>query len=148
MSEKIYKLEIVTPEKKAFSEDVVFSVFPGSEGELGILAGHAMLLARLNPGEIRITRPGSATVLHLAIAGGFLEVRNNQVSVLAETAETAAEIDRAEAQKAVTEAEEARKLAATPADRAAADVQLRIAIARLKVAGSAPGAPASTTKPA
>lgn len=133
MSEKTYKLEIVTPEKKALSQEVVFSVFPGSEGELGILADHAPLLARLMPGEIRVTRPGGV-VEHLAIAGGFLEVRNNQVSVLAETAESSAEIDKSEAQKAVSEAQGTLKKAGTDAERAAAELQLRKANARLKVA--------------
>jgi F-type H+-transporting ATPase subunit epsilon len=141
MSDKKYKLEIVTPEKKAFSGEVTFSVFPGSEGELGVLADHAPLLARLDPGEIRITRNG--VVEHLAIAGGFLEVRNNEVSVIAETAELPHEIDKNGALAAKTSAEEALKKAATNADKAAADLQLRKALARIKVAesGNAPAAP-------
>jgi F-type H+-transporting ATPase subunit epsilon len=146
MSEKAYKLEIVTPEKKACSLEAVFSVFPGSEGELGILADHAPLLARLVPGEVRITRPGAAAgmVERFAIAGGFLEVRNNQVSVLAETAEAPADIDKGAALKAKADAEEALKMAATEAEKAAAGLQLRKALARIKVAESAPAAaPAS-----
>lgn len=141
MSEKKYKLEIVTPEKKVFSGEVTFSVFPGSEGELGILADHAPLLARLDSGEIRITRDG--IISHLAIAGGFLEVRNNDVSVLAETAETPAEIDKAAASKAKTDAEEVLKKTSTDAERSAATIQLRIAIARIKVAESSPATPSS-----
>jgi F-type H+-transporting ATPase subunit epsilon len=144
MSDKKYKLEIVTPEKKAFSGEAVFSVFPGSEGELGIMADHAPLLARLDPGEVRITR-GDHTVEHLAIAGGFLEVRYNEVSVLAETAELPHEIDKTGALAAKTSAEEALKNAATDADKASAAIQLRKAVSRLKVAesGNAPSAPAA-----
>lgn len=85
MAEKTYQLDIVTPEKKIFSDKVDFSVFPGSEGELGILFDHAPLLSRLVPGEIRITR--NKNIESLAIAGGFLEVMSNEVSVLAESAE-------------------------------------------------------------
>lgn len=141
MSEKKYKLEIVTPEKKAFSGEVTFGVFPGSEGELGILADHAPLLARLDPGEIRITRDG--IISHLAIAGGFLEVRNNEVSVLAETAELPQEIDQSSARKSKTAAEEALKKAVNDADKAAAGLQLRIAAARIKVAEFSPAAASS-----
>jgi F-type H+-transporting ATPase subunit epsilon len=134
MSNKKYKLEIVTPEKKAFSGEVEFSVFPGSEGELGIMADHAPLLARLDPGEIRITRESG--IEHLAIAGGFLEVRANDVSVLAETAEFPGEIDKSSALKSKTDAEEALKKAVSDTDKAAADLQLRKAMARIKVAES------------
>lgn len=141
MSDKKYRLEIVTPEKKAFSGEVDFSVFPGSEGELGILADHAPLLARLDPGEIRITRNNA--IERLAITGGFLEVRNNDVSVLAETAETPAEIDKSAALAAKAGAEEALKTAATDADRVSAALQLRKAIARVKVAERSP-APVNT----
>jgi len=138
MSEKSYKLEIVTPEKKAYSQEVVFSVFPGSEGELGILAGHAPLLSRLNPGEIRITRAGGGAAERFAIAGGFLEVRGSEVSVLAETAEAPAEIDKEEALKAKSDADAALARASTDPEKAAARMLLRKATARITVAEYAP----------
>jgi len=136
MAEKKYLLEIVTPEKKIFSEnDVEFSVFPGSEGELGILADHAPLLSRLSPGEIRITR--NKVVECLAIDGGFLEVRKNEVSVITETAEFAKDIniDRAKAEK--ESAESQVKRAQSPAEFKEADLRLKKAEARIKVAGKA-----------
>jgi F-type H+-transporting ATPase subunit epsilon len=136
MSDRHYKLEIVTPEKKAYSEQVEFAVFPGSEGELGVLAGHAPLLSRLDPGVIRITR--NNTVERLAIAGGFIEVRNNNVSVLAETAEFPREINASAALKAKSDAEEALKNAPTDAARAAATIQLRKAAALLAAAETGP----------
>ena len=132
MIDKRYKLEIVTPDKKAYSEQVEFSVFPGTDGELGILADHAPLLSRLGPGVVRVTRNG--TVEYFAIAGGFLEVRNNDVSVIAETAEAPLDIDKAVALKQKADAEEALKNAATDALRASANLQLQKAAARVKVA--------------
>lgn len=87
MAEKTYLLEIVTPERKIFSDKVDFAIFPGSEGELGVLFDHAPLLSQLAAGKIRITR--NKTTESFAISGGFLEVRKNEVSVLAETAESA-----------------------------------------------------------
>jgi F-type H+-transporting ATPase subunit epsilon len=141
MSDKNYHLEIVTPEKMVFSGEAAFSVFPGSEGELGIMADHAPLLARLDPGEIRITVKDG--IERLAITGGFLEVRNNDVSVLAETAVRPADIDKTAAEKEKAAAEEALKTAATDADRKTASLQLRKAAALLKTAESAPAPTAS-----
>ena len=132
MSDKTYQLDIVTPEKNVFSEKVDFAVFPGSEGELGILFNHAPLLSRLDPGEIRITRDKKTDCM--AISGGFLEVRKNEVSVITETAEFANQIDitRAIAEKESAEAE--LKNASTPAEKKTADLRLRKALARVKVA--------------
>ncbi len=136
MEEKKYLLEIVTPEKKIFSEkDVEFSVFPGSEGELGILPDHAPLLSRLSPGEIRITR--NKAVECLAINGGFLEVRKNEVSVITETAEFAKDINIERAKHEKESAEAQVKKAQSPAEYKEADLRLKKAEARLKVAGKA-----------
>jgi F-type H+-transporting ATPase subunit epsilon len=136
MSEKTFLLEIVTPEKKLYSDKVNFAVFPGSEGELGILFDHAPLLSRLLPGEIRIAK--GDTVLSLAISGGFLDVRKNEVSVISETAETADQIDkgRALAEKESAEAEIKKALASSP-EYKAANLRLKKAEARLKVVDKA-----------
>jgi F-type H+-transporting ATPase subunit epsilon len=131
MDDKTFLLEIVTPEKKVFSDKVDFAVFPGSEGELGILFDHAPLLSRLSPGEIRISRKN--IVQCLAISGGFLEVRKNEVSVISETAETAEQIDRERALKEKESAEDQLKKAPGVADFKAADLRLKKAEARLKV---------------
>jgi F-type H+-transporting ATPase subunit epsilon len=139
MDEKKYLLEIVTPEKKVFSDKVDFAVFPGSEGELGILYDHAPLLSRLAPGEIRITRNGA--VQCLAISGGFLEVRKNEASVIAETAETADQIDRPRALAEKESAEAQIKKSQNHAEFKAADLRLKKAEARLKVVDKAAGAP-------
>jgi F-type H+-transporting ATPase subunit epsilon len=139
MDEKTYLLEIVTPEKKVFSDKVDFAVFPGSEGELGILFDHAPLLCRLAPGEIRITKKN--VVQCLAISGGFLEVRKNEASVIAETAETAEQIDRERAVREKESAEDQLKKAQGFADFKAADLRLKKAEARLKVVDKAASAP-------
>src|SRR6476661_10440075 len=98
-------LEIVTPERLAYS-DVVDSVqLPGSEGELGVLPHHAPLVSMLGVGELRIRKGG--TEESFAIIGGFLQVRPDKVVVMAETADLASEIDIEKAQEARREAERA-----------------------------------------
>jgi F-type H+-transporting ATPase subunit epsilon len=139
MSEKSYLLEIVTPEKKVFSDKVDFAVFPGSEGELGILFDHAPLLSKLDPGVIRITK--DKITQSLAISGGFLEVRKNEVSVIAETAETADKIDRERAIAEKESAEDQIKKAQGFAEIKAAGLRLKKAEARLKVADKSASAP-------
>ena len=84
-------LDIVTPERKVFGGDITFVVVPGLEGELGILAGHMSLLSRLKTGELHFTTVNE--VKYMAISGGFVEVRDNIVTVAAEVAEFASEID-------------------------------------------------------
>ena len=84
-------LEIVTPEKKVFSDTVDAVTNPTESGEVGILTNHAPLISTLKPGILSYTRGG--TNERMVIAGGFLEVSENNVSVLADIAETADEID-------------------------------------------------------
>lgn len=139
MPDKTYQLDIVTPEKNVFSEKVDFAVFPGSEGELGILFNHAPLLSRLLPGEIRITRDRKTDCM--AISGGFLEVRKNEVSVITETAESGNQIDLERAIKEKESAEAELKNASTPAEKKAADLRLRKALARVKVGEKAANTP-------
>lgn len=79
---KPFHLEIITPEARAFEGDVVSAVFPGAAGEFAIMYDHAPLLSLLKPGEIRITKESG--VQTLAISGGFLEVKQNKVSVVTE----------------------------------------------------------------
>ncbi len=84
-------LEIVTPEKKVLSETVDAVTVPTASGEVGILQNHAPLISTLRAGILSYTISGATE--RLAIAGGFLEVSRNNVSVLADTAERADEID-------------------------------------------------------
>ena len=127
-------LEIVTPERLAYSDDVDAVVLPGSEGELGILPHHAPLVSTLGVGELRIRKGGAEE--SFAIVGGFLQVRPDKVVVMAETADMASEIDLERAQEARREAERALEgVAQTDAvDLAAARAQLQQALLRIRVA--------------
>lgn len=85
------KLEIVTPEKKVVDLAVDAVTVPGANGEIGILPNHAPLISNLKPGVLSYTHGG--TVDSLVVSGGFVEVSGDKVSVLADVAETAKEID-------------------------------------------------------
>jgi len=98
-------LEIVTPERLAYSDDVDMVLVPGSEGELGILPHHTPLVSLLGLGELKIRKDGHEEVF--AIVGGFLQVRPDKVVVMAETASLASEIDLEKAQEARKEAQRA-----------------------------------------
>ncbi len=127
------RLEIVTPEKLAFSDDVDVVVLPGSEGELGVLPHHAPLLSMLGAGELRYRKGG--TEESFAIVGGFVQVRPDKVVVMAETADLAAEIDLERAQEARREAERALEAGfVEPADLAQARAALQAAMVRIRVA--------------
>jgi F-type H+-transporting ATPase subunit epsilon len=126
-------LEIVTPERQVFSEEVDSVVCPGIEGELGVLPHHAPLLTTLGVGELRIRRGGEEEFF--AIAGGFLQVRPDKVVVMAETADMAADIDIEKAQEARREAEQALAEGfEEPADLARARAALQRALLRIRVA--------------
>jgi F-type H+-transporting ATPase subunit epsilon len=84
-------LEIVTPEKKVLSEAVDAVTVPTASGEVGILTNHAPLISSLKSGILSYSKGGA--VEKMVVAGGFIEVSANSVSVLADTAETASEID-------------------------------------------------------
>jgi F-type H+-transporting ATPase subunit epsilon len=127
------QLEIVTPERLAYSDEVDAVVLPGSEGELGVLPHHAPLVTMLGVGELRI-RKGAAEE-SFAIVGGFLQVRPDKVVVMAETADLASEIDLEKAQEARREAERALESGYVEgADLASARAALQQALLRIRVA--------------
>jgi F-type H+-transporting ATPase subunit epsilon len=131
MAETI-QLEIVTPERLVVNEAVEYIEIPGKTGHLGVLPGHAPLISELAAGELTY-RMGNQTK-RVAVAWGFAEVLQTKVTVLAETAEKAEEIDiaRAEAAKRKAEAELQK---AGPEGNAEANAALERATARLDVAG-------------
>ena len=127
------RLDIVTPERLAYSDDVDEVIAPGSQGELGILPHHAPLLTTLGLGELRIRKGG--TEESFAIVGGFLQVRPDRAVVMAETADMAAEIDLERAEEARREAEKALEAGfVEPADLAIARAALQHALLRIRVA--------------
>jgi F-type H+-transporting ATPase subunit epsilon len=126
-------LEIVTPERLAYSETVDSVQLPGSEGELGVLPHHAPLVSMLGVGELRIRKGGEEE--SFAIVGGFLQVRPDKVVVMAETADIASEIDLEKAEEARREAERALETGFhEAADLAQARAQLQQALLRIRVA--------------
>jgi F-type H+-transporting ATPase subunit epsilon len=127
------RLEIVTPERLVYSDDVDAVAVPGVEGELGVLPHHAPLITTLGLGELRIRKGGQEE--HFAIIGGFLQVRPDKVVVMAETADLASEIDLELAQQARREAERAIETGYHEgADLAAARASLQTALLRIRVA--------------
>lgn len=138
------RLDIVTAEREVLREDGLDAVIaPGSQGQLGILPRHAPLMTMLDPGELRARR--GADELVIAISGGFLEVRNDVVTVLADTAEQAEEIDIERAQAARARAEEALRTRPPDVDLVVVQASLRRSMLRIRVAerrrrrGGAPG---------
>jgi F-type H+-transporting ATPase subunit epsilon len=127
-------LEIVTPERLAYSDTVDAVNLPGIEGELGVLPHHAPLVSMLGLGELRIRKGGVEE--SFAIVGGFLQVRPDRVVVMAETADMASEIDLERAQEARREAERALEgtVQADAVDLAAARAALQHALLRIRVA--------------
>jgi F-type H+-transporting ATPase subunit epsilon len=126
-------LEIVTPERLAYSDEVDAVVLPGSEGELGVLPHHAPLISTLGVGELRIRKGGEEE--SFAIVGGFLQVRPDKVVVMAETADMASEIDLEKAEEARREAERALETGFHEgADLSAARAALQQALLRIRVA--------------
>ena len=125
------KLEIVTPDTKVFSEDVEMVTLPGVEGEMGIYPQHVPLMTQIVPGEI-IARKGGQDYF-LAIGEGFVQVTGDHVSILADMAIRAENIDEAKAEEARRRAE--ARLAEHLNDEESAAVQAAIAqsMAQLKV---------------
>jgi F-type H+-transporting ATPase subunit epsilon len=131
MAEKL-ELEVVTPDRLVVSETVDIVMANGAWGEFGILPNHIPFLTPLQPGELRYRKDNKLE--YLAVTGGFTEVSKNKVTVLAETAEKAREIDIDRAKRARERAE--KRLAQAKAediDYARAEMALKKAILRLRV---------------
>jgi F-type H+-transporting ATPase subunit epsilon len=136
------QLEIITAERIVYSDEVDVVVAPGVEGELGILPHHASLMTMLQPGELIIRKGGQEN--YLAVTGGFLEVMNNKVTVLADAAERSEEINEERAQAAMKAAQE--RLAQRGADvdleqgmAAVRRAQVRLNVARRRTRGGQAG---------
>jgi F-type H+-transporting ATPase subunit epsilon len=97
------QLDIVTPQERIFSETVDAVTLPTANGEAGLLPGHAAMVSALGAGVLSYTRGGDTQ--RLVISGGFVEVNQDRVSVLAETAERAADIDAERARLELQEAQ-------------------------------------------
>ena len=124
--------EIVTAEGVVYSDEVDVVVAPGIEGQLAILPNHAPLMTMLQPGELMVRKDGEEQSIF--VSGGFLEVQGNKVTVLADTAERAEEIDTARAEEARLRAEQMITMPPSEADHARAQAELLRSLMRLRVA--------------
>ena len=130
MAETI-QLEIVTPERLVVNDTAEYVEIPGKTGCVGVLPGHAPLITEISIGEINYRK--GAVMNRLAVAAGFAEVLPDKVTILAETAEKADEIDVTRAQAARQRAEEALRTAG-PTGNGEAQAALQRATARIDVA--------------
>lgn len=132
MADKKLTLELVTPEKVAWSAPADFVVLPAIEGEMGVLPGHQPYLVRLAEGEVRVTA-GGADLKRFAISGGFAEVKDDVVSLFAETAEDAANIDAERARQSLEKAKAVVKPGLDPMQLMQMEAAIRRAQVRLRV---------------
>jgi F-type H+-transporting ATPase subunit epsilon len=128
------KVDIITPERLVYSDAVDHVVVPAADGEVGIFKDHTPLLTKLGAGDLRLVKGNNTD--HIALTGGFLEVEDgNRVSIFAETADMAGEIDeektRLEAERLKQELSGTKK---EEFDWDQAELALKSAIAKLKVA--------------
>src|SRR5215831_4056926 len=134
MAEQL-KLDVVTPERRVLSENVDMVTLPGFGGELGILPGHTPLISRLKTGVLSYTKDRANHQLH--VSGGFVEVNDNEVSVLAEIAELPEEIDAARARLRRDHLERTlNSWSGSEEDFEKARVKLERAIVRLQLAAA------------
>jgi F-type H+-transporting ATPase subunit epsilon len=120
-----FPLELVTPERLLFSEEVQAIRAPGVDGSLGVMAGHAPLLTELTTGLIKVTLADGSEAF-IATSGGFLQVNKEKVIILADTAELSDEID---VERARASAAKARQLLEVPGSTIDAE-ELRLAVER------------------
>ena len=144
MSIEAIQLVIVTPQRQLLRENVAEVQLPGANGYLGVLPGHAPLITELGIGELSYHDLSGKESAHLAIIRGSAEVLPDRVTVLAETAELAHEIDLARADAARARAEKRLASGDTNIDWDRASVSLQRALIRIQVARKRRGAPVNS----
>ena len=126
------KVDVVSAEEQIFSGDAEFVVLPGVMGELGIYPRHTPLLTQIKPGAVRIKIPGQANEEIVFVQGGFLEVQPAHVTVLADTAIRAHDLDEKAALEAKRAAQDAMQNKTSREELAQAEAELSIAVAQLE----------------
>jgi F-type H+-transporting ATPase subunit epsilon len=128
------QVDLVDSEKQIFSGQVEYLVAPAYDGEIGIFPNHVPLIVKLKSGVLRLQVPGEEFQMVFAISGGFLEVKGNHVTVLADVVERTDELDEArlKEQMIAAQAREKHVDSSMTADVAKAQAALEIAIAQLK----------------
>jgi F-type H+-transporting ATPase subunit epsilon len=125
-------VDVVSAEEQIFTGDAEFVVLPGVVGELGIYPRHTPLLTQIKPGAVRIKIPGQTEEELVFVQGGFLEVQPNRVTVLADTAIRAKDLDEASALESRKAALERMQNKTSKEEIAIAEAELSIAVAQLE----------------
>jgi F-type H+-transporting ATPase subunit epsilon len=126
------QVDVVSAEELIFSGPAEFVVLPGVVGELGILPGHTPLLTQIKPGAVRMKLPGETAEEFVFVQGGFLEVQPQHVTVLADTAIRAKDLDEVAALESKRAAEEAMQNKTSGEEIAQAEAELAGALAQLE----------------
>jgi F-type H+-transporting ATPase subunit epsilon len=125
-------IDVVSAEEAIYSGEAEFVVLPGIEGELGVYPRHTPLFTQIRPGAVRIKVPDKAEEEFVFVQGGFLEVQPTRVTVLADTAIRAHDLDEAKAIEAKRRAEEAMSNQDTEENLASAQAELSAALAQIE----------------
>ena len=118
------RFELVTPEKLLRSEDVHMVVVPGAEGDFGVLAGHAPFMSTIRPGAISVFKADGAPPERIFIDGGFAEVNEKGLNILAESATPVSDVDPALVDRDLADAREDVRLAKSPVEADIAEKQV------------------------
>ena len=134
--QKTIKFKITTPEKTVYEDEIYQATLPVADGEVTILPNHRSYIASLKSGEIILKKKNEEKEIDLAISGGFIEFHNNELIVLADTAERAEEIDLERAEEAKKRAEDIKKqrVSMDEVEYARVAVMLEKELTRVKVA--------------
>ncbi|MGI6421472.1 MAG: F0F1 ATP synthase subunit epsilon [Syntrophomonadaceae bacterium] len=135
MADNTFMLEIVTPEKILFKDEVEFMVAPAVDGEIGVMRNHAPLVAALKIGVLRY-KDSKGSEKRVAVSGGFMEIIDNTGRILAETAELGEHIDVLRAKAARERAERRLAQRDETINAIRAEQALKRAIARIRAAGA------------
>ncbi|WP_066506040.1 F0F1 ATP synthase subunit epsilon [Abyssisolibacter fermentans] len=127
-----FRLEIVTPDKKFFEDDVEMIIVRGTEGDIGILKNHVPLVTVLGIGKIKVQIDGE--MREASIASGYIEVEKEKTTIITDAAEWAQDIDVKRAEAAKIRAEERLKKENKDTDVARAEIALKKAINRIRIA--------------
>jgi F-type H+-transporting ATPase subunit epsilon len=125
-------VDVVSAEEQIFSGEAEFVILPGVDGELGVYPRHTPLFTQIKPGAVRIKMPDSTEEVLVFVQGGFLEVQPHKVTVLADTAIRAHDLDEVKALEAKKRAEEAMANKDSSTSMATAQAELSIAMAQLE----------------
>ena len=134
MADKV-EFELVSPEKLLTSQPVDMVVVPGTEGDFGVLAGHAPMISTVRPGVIDVYE-GDRIVDRVFVAGGFAEVTETRCTVLAEEAVAVSELDRGKVEQEIRDLGEDLEDAKTDDEKARVEAKIAVARAKLDATGA------------